>query len=72
MTGDERNNLRNEKEQIMTTGIELTGNPFDDYACGKCGSIMYGDEEYCPSCGELNDFANPKKMDDSEMKRRKT
>jgi rubrerythrin len=30
-----------------------------DLLCGKCGNVLYGfDEDICPSCGALNDFAD--------------
>ncbi|KKN29299.1 hypothetical protein LCGC14_0845550 [marine sediment metagenome] len=50
----------------MTKGIRVTDTD-SDYVCGKCFSLMYGDEGACPCCGEINDFTNPAMMEYDEV-----
>ena len=39
-----------------------------DYACGACFSILYSDEEICPSCGAIIRIDLPViKMTQSEL-----
>ena len=43
-----------------TKGIKITdGDLGEDYACGKCGTVMYGDEVICTRCKTLNTFSPP-------------
>ena len=47
-----------------TKGIKITdGDLGEDYACGKCGTVMYGDEVICTRCKTLNTFSPPIQMD---------
>lgn len=51
---------------LMTKGIVIHHEDYEEFCCGNCGSYMDRDEDVCVCCFALNDFSDPEHQQHSK------